>query len=158
MLKPLTITRKGQIKIDMKAITFLLSATLALVALPAFAQHKAIHPTSSGVPVTKAPKPVAAPHISGGVMKPGVANGSFKMGSGAKATKGTWTVDGSKATIVDKKGATVALTDITPGSSVTIEGAMDNKAKTVAATKITVTHLAKLTLKSTTTKPPKKKG
>ena len=133
----------------MKPMTLLLTACLVLAALPAFAQkaHKPMKTPPTTMTMAKLTK------VSGGVKKPGVADGKFSIGSGDKKTKGTWVVDGSKATVSDKKGATVVLADILPGSSVTVEGDIDVKTHTISATKILATYMAKKTVPKTPKAP-----
>jgi hypothetical protein len=144
----------------MKLTTAVLAvAALTLAAMPAFAQKKAKTPKTTAAPAATTP---ATPHVSGMVKKPGVTAGKFSMGGIGKANKGTWTVDGSSATVADKKGGTVALTDITPGSNVSVEGTVDSKAHTITASKITANYIPKkkattTTTPATTTKPKKGK-
>ena len=121
-------------------MTALLTVFVALAAMPAFAQK-----TKKTKPTTTAPVATAAApsKVSGIVKKPGVADGKFSIGAMGKKNKGTWTIDGSKASVADKKGGSVQLTDIVPGSNVSIEGDIDMKAHTISATKITANYIPK---------------
>lgn len=127
----------------MKAISLVLTAAVAMAALPAFAQKatpkKAPAPAQTTAPA--APAKAVADHVTGMVKKPGVKDGKFQIGSGVKKTRGTWTITVGSATIADKKGTAIEADKLTSGSNVSIYGTIDAKAKTIAAEKIVVNYL-----------------
>jgi len=125
----------------MKAISLVLTAAVAMAALPAFAQKatpkKAPAPATATAPAAK----IEADHVTGMVKKPGVKDGKFQIGSGVKKTRGTWTITVGSATIADKKGTAIEADKLTSGSNVSIYGTIDAKAKTIAAEKVVVNYL-----------------
>lgn len=148
----------------MKTTHALVSLALVFAALPAFAQKPAPKAAPKVAPKV-APKAKAAPtvpaenKVSGIIKSPGVKDGKFQMGAMGKKNKGTWTIDTAGAKVADKEGKAVAVADLSPGSIVGVTGAIDAKAKTIKADKVTVSFLKKAKKATPPTpkavKPPK---